>query len=434
MAQAFEVAFIQHLVVPDSLAEIVHMELPDELLPTGALRAVHHFAIDYWHTESSGKVPSPQAMRVHFDAILAEHQIDLDIDPEDTLAWALECLRGNFIDRHWQGWVRKFSTDMAGGDVLGKSTILSEGIEQLMTLQSSLATSNERVDLRHAVDSALDRYQQRVELRALHQVSGALLGFREIDEHTGGIRDGELAIVGGVPKVGKSYEILHGALATHANGGEPTVVVLENSIDMSVDRTACMALGIDARRWERGEALPDEVERVRQWRTFMADHPRPIHFIAPSIGQRTMQHLVRMGKALGDSLYIDQLTFVEPDANSLRLPRHVQLGNSLHDLKALISTGRSIPCVMAHQINREGQKLAEKAGRLEMYHMAEAAEVERTADFGFGLFQTPSMRDLSMLYFQSLAARRTDLIHWQIAWKPWIGEMQLMHTVRLDAA
>lgn len=64
--------------------------------------------------------------------------------------------------------------------------------------------------------------------------------------------------------------------------------------------------------------------------------------------------------------------------------------------------------------------------------MAEAAEVERTADFGFGMFQLPSMRDGHKLYFQMLAARRTDLINWQIDWQPWLGYMTVEHTVRLS--
>lgn len=432
MAQQFEIAFIQHLVVPDSLHEVVQMELPDDLLPTDALRAVHHFAIDYWHAESSGKVPSPQAMRVHFDAILAEHEIDLDIDPEDTLAWAIECLRGNWIDRHWQPFVRKFSTDMAGGDVLSKSIILNEAIEAQMAMQSALSSPNQRVDIRHAVGAALDRYEQRVLMHEAHQIDGAVLGFEEIDEHLGGIRDGELAVVGGPPKVGKSYEMIHAARMTHRNGGEPVIVTLEMSPEVVVDRMACMVMGVDASRWERGQATPDEVERVRTYQALLAEEERAIHIIQPSIGQRTVEHIVRKAKALGDSVFIDQLTFIEPGATSLRQPRNIQIGNSLHDLKALISTGRRIPCVLAHQISREGQKMAEKLGRLEMWHMAEASEVERTADFGVGMFQTPSMRDSHLLYMQMLAARRTDLIHWQIQWQPWFGTQYVEHTVRLS--
>src|SRR5690606_32069603 len=104
----------------------------------------------------------------------------------------------------------------------------------------------------------------------------------------------------------------------------------------------------------------------------------PFWILQPEMGQRTIQHMVRRAETLGDAVIIDQLTFVEPNPGTERLSRTEQVGRILHMFKALIS-GR-MPGLLAHQINREGQKAAEKLGRLEMYHLAESAEVERTAD------------------------------------------------------
>jgi DnaB-like helicase C terminal domain len=426
--------FVQHLVVPESLAEIVQMALPDDLMPTEALRAVHHFAIDYWHAESTkGIAPSPEAMRVHFDNLLAEHEIDLYIDPEDTLTWAIEALKGNFIDRQWQPWVRTFSTQITAADVMAKPGVLTDAINALMTMQAAVTDSHHHADLRIGVGRAMDTYLARADITASAAVHrGARFGFPAVDEHTALIRPGELAIVGGVPKVGKSWMSLCCAKASWDVGEVPVVVTLENSVEMTEDRMICLVLGIDYSSWQRGLCTEEEIERVRMWRAYMATHERPFHIISPDIGQRTVEHIVRQAKSLGDVLIIDQLTYIEPNPIHNRLPRYQQLGHSLHELKGLINSGRSMPCVLMTQISRDGQKRAEKAGRLEMYDFAEAAEIERTADWAFGMFATQSMRDGNFVYFQGLAARRANLLSWQMTWRPWQGYKTVDHLVRLD--
>ena len=167
------------------------------------------------------------------------------------------------------------------------------------------------------------------------------------------------------------------------------------------------------------------------WKRIMEGHERPFHIIQPGIGERTVEHMVRKAKSLGDVIIIDQLTFVEPNPIHVRLPRYQQIGNSLHELKSLISTGKRIPAFLIHQMSREGQKAAQKLGRLEMWHFAEAAEGERTADWAGGMVATESMQDANRVYLQGRAARRQRLQSWQLVWRPWRGETTVMHSVRL---
>ena len=85
-------------------------------------------------------------------------------------------------------------------------------------------------------------------------------------------------------------------------------------------------------------------------------------------------------------LIIDQLTFIEPPDE--RAAPHIQIRDITHDLKTLISTGRDkMPCLLAHQINREGVKAADKVGYLEMYHLAEG--VRGRAHLRLGLRALP---------------------------------------------
>lgn len=443
MAIQYEIAFIQHLVLPDSLTEVIEENLPEDILPTEMLRPVHRFAIDYWHAEGTrGTAPSPEAMRTHFAAALAEHNIDLDIDPEDTLSWATAALQGAYQQRFEQEWIREFATEASEADILEFPGVIDRGIESLMQLQGKFVSSSEYVDARQAMDSAIRRYEQRMEMRLAGEISGMLVGLpvrshsegiwtypggvnptmEEVDRHTSGIRDGELAVLAAPPKTGKSYFLAASAYKVWRNGRVPVLFSLENSVEMTVDRIACMANGINPRNWDAGDCTHEEIVRIGSFRDAMLSGEQGFHILQPEPGERTMEYMVRKARMLGGTdLYIDQLSHVEPNPGDDRKDNWKQIGNMLHQLKAMISSGRRMPCMLAHQISRDGQKAAEREGRLEMYHLAESASVERTADWVFGLWQNDLMKQGGIAYLQMLAARRSDLVHWQLGWEPWIG-------------
>lgn len=434
MATHFEKVFVQHLVLSDSLKRIVNEDIPSSMLPSEELHPLVDWTYDYWFTNGAFQAPSPDAVRVMFANTLVEHEIDLDVEPEDHVDFALTALRESWVNRQWQTWLMPFATEMDKAPLDQKSAKLEEAISQLMVMSNQIAPASEQVDVRVGMERALERYEARVALRQAGLIDGVIFGFEAIDTHTSGIRPGELAIVASPPKTGKSWLLLNSAYRNWLAGGVPVLDSLENSVDLTLDRLACQALGVNARLWQRGECTPEEVQRVRDWiRQFKDDQQRfdrPFYILQPEMGKRTIQHLVRRAQVLGDSLFIDQLSFVEPSPQTERRPREQQIGYILHQLKAL--TSGNMATVLAHQINREGVRMAEKAGRLEMYHLADSAEVERTADWAFGLWQSRALRDFNLMQVQSLAARREDLVHWELSWQPWVGIMNVRGTVNLD--
>lgn len=448
MAAQYEIAFIQHLVLGDSLTEIVEHNLPDDLLPTEMLRQIHHFAVDYWHADGTkGTAPSPEAMRVHFGNELVEHEIDLDVDPEDTLPWTLSTLQSAYQQRFNSHWIKKFASASAEADLLTFPDVIDAGVADLMELQGKFVSVAEHQNVGESLERALRLYEEREELHRSGKIKGLLMGMpvrnfkdgvfiypggivptmTEVDEHTAGIRNGELCILAAPPKTGKSYFLLASAYKTWRHGGVPVIFSLENSVDMTIDRLICMASSVDYRRWDRGQCRPEEIQRYESFRQAFEKEAEnhPFHILKPEPGKRTVEHMVRQARMLGDSLYIDQLSFVEPNPGDERLPAWKSIGNAMHNLKALIgSTSRHLPCMLAHQISRDGQKAAEKEGRLEMYHLAESAEVERTGDWVFGLWQDAMMKQGGVAYLQTLASRRADTVHWQLGWEPWKGYIE----------
>jgi replicative DNA helicase len=207
---------------------------------------------------------------------------------------------------------------------------------------------------------------------------------------------------------------------------------LENSVEMTLDRIACLATGTNSRDWQRGAVNPDQVEAIKKVIEEMSESDHPLYVIQPPVNKRMVEHFVREAQLLGaDSLLIDQLTFITPPDSSI--PRTLQIRDITHELKTMISTGRDrMPCLMAHQINREGVKAAAKTGYLEMHHLAESSEVERTADWVFSLYRSKDEVATNMAKFQTLAARREDPRHFQMNWNVGVGLIGVRNQIELD--
>jgi DnaB-like helicase C terminal domain len=431
IASQYETVFIQHLTIEESFRLVLEAHLPPEVFHDEALRSIYEWALNYWHSSAEERAPSPAAMKVHFESVLAEHEIPIDMDPDDTVVWSIDSLRGAYIDRQWQEWVKGFTVDMSTVGLEHKGVVLEGHLDKLMGLSTSLARRSSLVDVREGISDRLDAYHQRALDRQSTTTRGLTIGLAEVDDHTDLIQPGELAVFAAGPKTGKSFALDYAALRHWEGGGTPVLFTLENSVEMTLDRIAAQALGLGI-GWSRGEADEGEVMRVEAWIDHLKVAERPFYVISPEVGRRTIEHMVRLGKSLGDAIIIDQLTFVEVPMVSARKARHEQVRDILHELKALISTGQRIPCLLAHQVNREGVKSAEKVGRLEMYHMAEASEVERSADVVFGLWQGAGLRSAGRAYLQILAARRFDLVNWELAWQPWSGLIQARGRIDLS--
>lgn len=229
-----------------------------------------------------------------------------------------------------------------------------------------------------------------------------------------------------------SYGLCWAALNEWRAGRPVALITLENAVDMMVDRIACLACNVDASMWQRGTSPSDDVERVRTWVDEVIKAESGLWVLRPEPGRRTPENLVRQAQLRGAaSVCIDQLTFVEhPDPG--RKPRHEVVRDIMHLLKAAVTSGStSMPCLIAHQINREGVKRAAKVGYHTMEDLAESSEVERTADWVFALYQTEDQRIARRALLQILAARRERIKNWLLHWDIAVGNIGTIEEVRL---
>lgn len=229
-----------------------------------------------------------------------------------------------------------------------------------------------------------------------------------------------------------SYLLDMVALREWQAGRVAVLFTLENSVEMTLDRIACLGTGVDPQSWLRGDCHDAEEKAVRAFRDEVEESDVPLYVVQPELERRTMEHIIREASIRdADSVLIDQLTFVHAREDNRR--RDLDIREMMHDLKELISTARRrLPCLLAHQVNREGTAAARKTGHLLMDHMAEGAEVERTADFVFGLYQSDADRAAFFSQLQMLAARRVPLKHWELHWHITQGVINIRREITIQ--
>lgn len=418
----------------DALEALVTIGLAVEAIPTVEMREVVAWAVDRFFESGRTVAPSRAALLETWGQHIEDAGVELLPDDEDTdtIQWAIDTLKAQYVQWQYQQFTKESATEMAAASTPEKVKTLSVQADRLFRLSMQVQPQHMKVQAPTGIERALAAYEARAQESQLHR--GMTFGLPAIDEHTYGIHPGELAVLAAGPKTGKSHFLLKAARECWEQGKVTTLFTLENSVEMTVDRLVCQMLAIDARAWQRGQCSPDDAERVRWFiNDRLPEMNERFHIIMPEPGKRTVQSLVREAQMLGtERLFVDQLTFVEHPSPG-RKARHEVIRDLMHELKTLISTGNEpMPCLLAHQINREGVKAARAANHLLMEHMAEGSEVERTADWVFSLLQTEPHRLAGQALFQVLAARREDIDAWDLVWEPAKGMISVIRRAEVS--
>jgi replicative DNA helicase len=416
----------------DALETLARRGLDLECVPTEPLRPMVAWALDYYFDSGRRQAPSREFLLATWGETLEEEEVELpDEDIEiDTIESAIDSLKDLYAGREWQTFIKDASTRMAQAPVTTKVEMLAEVTNELFTVSARLQDRSNRALASEGFTTALAAYERRVEEGSA--TKGITFGLPQIDEHTGGVHPGEMAVVAAGPKVGKSYFLDRVAKFEWAEqGNDFCLFTLENSVEMTLDRIVCLHLGINPRHWQRGTVDEEQVQQVRKFiHEVLPDMPGQLHIIAPPRGSRTPEMMIREAKMLGvQRVAIDQLTHVE-HPNPGRKPRHELFNENVHELSDLIKDGRDpIALLLAHQINRAGMEAAKKQDYHEMQHLAESAGVERAANWVFALHQNQAERINKVAKFQILAARREDIKNWQIIWDPEHGSYRVRHEI-----
>lgn len=433
-SRAEDVVYLS-LTDTDSLEALATIGLPEEAIPTEAMRPVVAWAIEQFFASGRTVAPSRDAMLQTWGEVIDDARVELLPEDEDadTVQWAIAELKSHYVHAQFEQWMRQAGSDMASVHSADRVKTLVEITDELFGLTLSVQPKHMQAEVSEGAAASIAAYEARA--RDGHQHRGMIFGLDAVDQHTYGIHPGEVCVLAAPTKTGKSWLINKAAIDNWEAGKRVVLFTLENSVEMTIDRIVCLHERINYRRYQRGECLPEELDSAKAFleRLSANDSGGHLEIIMPEPGQRTMASMVRQAQLLGaEVILIDQLTFVE-HANPGRKARNELIRDMMHDLKTLVSTGAEpISAMIAHQINRDGIKGARKSGYLQMDDMAEGSEVERTADWVFGLYQSSEQRKVGQALLQVLATRREDLNQWEILWEPARGLVAVLQEASLD--
>lgn len=405
-----------------------------DTIPTESLRPVYEWALAYY--TQSGKAPSIDVIKERWGALLADHELDIDAEPEESIEWAVDDLKSSYVRALSGNFSRRLATDITAAAPEDRVKVISEMAAELSAIVLDLQPRYTMVDMRQSADRILTNYDAAAANQG--RVIGLGFGLDQVDLYTGGIHPGEMAVIAAPAKMGKSWFVDRVALKHwEEREGVPALFTLENSIEMTEMRIACIATGVSITELQSGTLSPEDYEQLRWWvNDVLRVAPNPFRIFNPETVNRNPHAVVQATRASGcDAIVLDQLTFMETTRMKRDQSRAYELKDILHDLKGLVSIGRApLPVAMAHQIKREGIKNAEKTGRLHMTDMADSSEVERAVDFAFGLYASEDDRAVGLMQLQGLAARRVPTETFDLLWNIEVGLVQCRGLASLDVA
>lgn len=414
-----------------ALEMIVKIGLPEDCVPTQSMRPVVEWAIQYFDKTGMTQAPSKQALLETWGEAIEQAEVEIqEADVQlDDVSWAIGVLKARRADYLFQTWTKEAVASMATASSVEKLDTFGREVGKLAEIFLGLRDKTQEVEGIEGFQRSFANYLRRAETSQQHR--GLALGIPEIDQYTYGIHEGEVCVLAAGPKTGKSVTAAYVLLKEWKARRRATYYTLENSVEMTYDRLVCIHLHIDHDRYRRGECTEDEVVRVQ---TFLADYgdelKEYIRVVQPDRKERTVEWITRHARAVGtQSLLIDQLTFMEPTDRRLSGPSAVK--EIMHDLKDSVGGNMAMPCLLLHQINREGMREAKKNGWLELYMLAEGSEVERTADWVFGLYAGPDERAAGMVKWQTMATRRgSENKNWRIGvWRPYLNQVDALEEI-----
>lgn len=423
MSSETEAAFVAHMLDVDSMAYLATQGFDSELLPTEAVREVWEYAQEYFSKSGGAQAVSVLALKTYevskgrsFLDVLA----DLDIDPEDTpdltIFDVVDKLRGQYSLNVTAEFTRQFSIDMVEASNDDRIAVLSKSVSDLNLLLATLTSRRNRVTLADGLAERFRAYENYVPGDHV----GMTMGLAEVDEHWMKVKAGELFILGGSPKSGKS---LFGLRAFHSEwraGRRCVMVTLENSIEMTLDRFICLACGVDSDRYQRHLLDESEVERMRALVDEVAADGLDTLVLSPDGNQRDVVSIMSQARSLeADTVIIDQLSHIRPVHSGHRDQRNQQVREIVQLIKEQASVGSHPMSVMLlAQIKREGVESAQRRGHHLPEDMAESSEIEKSADILATIYRSSEMEVSNTLLLETQAFRRGAPKSWLLDWFP----------------
>lgn len=227
------------------------------------------------------------------------------------------------------------------------------------------------------VDASLNRAAEL--MRTGVQVVGIPSGLKDLDEVTGGWRDGNLIILAGRPSMGKSAAAIQFGLNGASDGRVVAYFTLEDTEDAGADRIIAQQGRLNLKNYRAAKLTPtmmNDAESVRRMvehkEFYLVDQPA----ITPMQVMAKCRRIHAEHKRL-DLIVIDYLQLMGASETKRFEGRTQEVSQITRELK-LIAREMNCPLIALSQLSREVEKRQDK--RPIMSDLRESGSIEQDAD------------------------------------------------------
>jgi len=384
----------------DEIAKVWNLGLRGEVFETPICRRAYELAVDYWHESGMEAAPTRYVLENELPGL------QLDDHVEEASFWLADQLKKRFAKNKLQDMLKAAAVSSHDDPV---DTLRDLHVAAYEAAEA-VAPRQSRVNMADTVTERRRRYQER------HNRPGGIgltLGVPELDAHTGGLMPGELAVVGGYAKTGKTFYLANAAVALRRAGHIPIFYTLEMSRFEIEERIDALYSGVSYHRLSHSQLGRDEINTLHKAQDDLTERGG-ILVESPDEDERTVTNLVNRARHVGaDFIIIDQLSHMDPGKNTRDLKEHHSTIMKQFSVE-LSRPGREIPCLLAVQMNRESLDPNQEPS---MKHFANASEIEREADLLLALSRNAEERRNNTMRLQILGSRRSDIRSWLLRWE-----------------
>lgn len=391
-----EEEFINHLAVPKGAEFIIRDGVTEQLILSPKNKAIYAFVRHYY--SESGQVPTPTVLQEEFNITV--------IEPQTTVNWIVDKLR----ERYKKNEVEDLAIQLAKNvDNPDKAMELLEA--RTIEIQHN-ASSSRYVWAQGDSKLFLSGLQEKI-LEGHYQ--GIPIGFKKVDDFTGGLKKSYLAFLLARPKRMKTFFVCNSFIKQKLAGEAPMLVTMENSEEEIMLRISCLLSGYPWDLAQRGIYENNAWKLLENtWEEFDALGPHWI--VRPPEDERTVPSIILQADKFGaSSLILSQFAYLQPtNPVYYSRPDHEKWGSIVMDLKNAASRpGHERPILVEAQLNREGDKI-EDFSDMSLSQLGLTDKIGQVSDIVYALFQNKAMRDEQQIQFGIIEARNSDKGNWLV--------------------
>jgi len=407
-----ERSFIPHLVKLENLKIIWDKGVRSEHFFDEGVRELFDYSLDYYLKSEFKQTPDKDFLETKFSDYFTKYPWP---DEEYLPIVLVEEL------------LTKYRRATTQNVLLKAASVLERSPEEGISLAlNSLTKIQNDTSTRERIEIYGEGYERRTNEYIDNSLSsltswdkrGIYLGWDELNEHTYGIQKGELAVVVGIPNVGKSWVGSQIALEAARKKHKVYFASLELRKELTLMRLDCLASGVPYARYERGQLTPAELKRLKEAREEIMEFGEYLLIDSPSRkSERTVLELYSKAKHWGADLIVgDQLSWLTTEKNygTATNFQTLAMAEVITDV-ASINREMGMASVWLAQFNRDAMKAGKGRGGLSQIGLT--SQIEQIVDWAFGIGATKEMKASEALVLDILKSRRSDLKSWMMSFE-----------------